>query len=210
MNGDRLLLAGMVNASVLGMYTIAFLIFDSIYQMMTRIMTSVLFPALSEIARDRPVDLRVTYYRIQVVIASLAYFCSGLLMTSGQRLIGLLYDRRYEDAGWMLEILAAALLTVPFHIVTQCLMALGMPKLISHLGVVRLLAVFLFIPSGFKFFGLEGAIWGIVLSHFSWVPAAIYYQIKYRLFDLRKELFLLPVLFAGVATGTVIAHMIRH
>jgi hypothetical protein len=54
------------------------------------------------------------------------------------------------------------------------------------------------IPLGFHFFGLPGALWGVVASQLSNVPAIIYFQIKYELFDLSKELILLPVFFAGI------------
>ena len=90
------------------------------------------FPLLARLSRDRPTDLKSTYYRFHVVIASFAYICSGVLMTSGVSLVHLLYDRRYEQAGWMLEILAVALLTVPFRLATQSFLALGRPHLLIN------------------------------------------------------------------------------
>lgn len=209
-SGDRLLLGGLVSTTVLGVYVIAFLIFNTVEQVLTKIIADVSFPALSEVARERPADLKSNYYRFHVVIASFAYFCSGILMISGQVLIDLLYDRRYSQAGWMLEILAAALLIVPVHVATQCFMALGMPRLISHLGAIRLVTLFLITPIGFHFFGLPGALWGIVLSYFSYLPTTIFYKVKYGLFDLRKELFLLPVVLVGMVGGEVFKLVIGH
>lgn len=203
-NGDRLLLGGLVNPTVLGVYTIAFLIVSTAEAVLTRIIGEVSFPALSEIARERPERLKSSYYRFHVMIASCAYFCSGILMISGQALIGLLYDSRYSEAGWMMEILAAALLTIPFRLATQCFTALGMPRLLSNVIAIRLVTLFALTPIGLHFFGLQGALWGIVLSSFSTLPITIFYQIKYRLFDMRKELLLLPVVLAGVIVGKVL------
>lgn len=200
-SGDRLLLGAWVNTTVLGVYVIAFLIFNSIEQVLNKIIGDVSFSALSEIARERPADLKSSYYRFHVVIASFANFCAGILMISGQTLIGLLYDRRYSQAGWMLEILAAALVTVPFRVAPQCFMALGMPNLLTNIIAIRLLTLFLIAPIGFHFFGLPGALWGIVLSYFSCLPPTIFYKVKYGLFDLRKELFLLPVVLVGMIVG---------
>lgn len=209
-NGDRLLLGGLVNPTALGVYVIAFLIFSSVEQVLTRIIGEVSFPALSEIVRERPAELKPSYYRFHIVIASVAYSCSAVLMISGQSLIGLLYDRRYEQAGWMLEVLAAALLTVPFRGAVQCFVALGVPRLISYIGAVRLVTLLLMVPVGFHFFGLVGALWGIVLSHFSWLPLAITYMVKFDLFDLRKELIPLPFVLAGIVAGSVLNRAIGH
>ena len=108
-SGDRLLLGGLLNTNSLGIYSIAYLIFNSVEQLPTKIMGDVSFPALSEVSRDRPTELKRSYYRFHVVIASFVYICSGVLITSGASLVHLLYDPRYEQAGWMLEILAVAL-----------------------------------------------------------------------------------------------------
>jgi hypothetical protein len=57
------------------------------------------------------------------------------------------------------------------------------------------------IPLGFHFLGFPGALWGIVAGHLSSAPAVIYYQAKYDLLDLPKELFVLPTLFVGMLFG---------
>jgi O-antigen/teichoic acid export membrane protein len=189
---------------------IAFLIVNSVDQVLTKITGDVSFPALSEIARERPLELRVGLYRFQVAIASFSYFCSGVLMTSGQSLIGFLYDPRYEQAGWMLQILAVALLTVPFRTATQCFIALGMPRVLSITIAIRLVTLFVATPVGFHYFGLPGALWGIVLSHFSYLPTLIYYSVKFDLFDVRKELFLLPMVVVGLGVGTLFTMAIGH
>jgi O-antigen/teichoic acid export membrane protein len=203
-NGDRLLLGGMVSAATLGAYVIAFMIFSAVDAVLSKIISDISFPALSEIARERPEALKATYYRIHLVLACVGYFCAGVLMISGQALIHLLYDARYADAGWMLQILAVALLSIPLRTVTQCFMALGMPRLFSNIIAVRLAALMIAIPLGFHFFGLPGAVWGIALSQLSYIPSLIFYSIKNSLFDLRRELLPLPMVFIGMAVAKLI------
>jgi O-antigen/teichoic acid export membrane protein len=204
-NGDRLLLGGLVDANVFGVYVIAFLIFNSIDQVLTNLIAEVSFPALSEIAREQPHRLKASYYRFHAVIASFAYLCSGILMALGQPLIALLYDPRYDQAGWMLEVLAAALVTVPFRAATQCFMALGMPHLLSNIIAIRLITLFVLTLIGFHFFGLVGALSGIVLSHFSYLPAIMFYSAKNGLLDGRKEALLLPLVLVGFGVGKLFA-----
>jgi len=202
-SGDRLLLSNLLNTTTLGVYVIAYFIFSAVEQSMSKVITDVSFPALSEVARDRPRDLRQTCYRFHIVIASFAYCCAGILMISGQTLIALLYDARYAQAGWMLEILATALLVSPVNITTQCFMALGMPKFVSYLCIIRLLILFIVAPVLFYFFGLPGILWGIVLSYLSCLPVTFFYKVKYNLFDLRKELAPTPLLLAGAVIGEI-------
>jgi O-antigen/teichoic acid export membrane protein len=202
-SGDRLLLGGLVDASTLGYYSIASLFVGSIDGVLTKLMGDVSFPAFSEIVRNRAENLRVTYYKFLAVIASIAYFASGSLMTFGGTLIARLYDARYADAGWLLQLLAAVLITIPFRLATQSFLALGMPKLQSKVVILRVIVLFLATPAGFYFFGLKGAVWGIVLSHFCVIPMIALYNIRYGLFDLRNELYLLLFLPFGAGVGKI-------
>jgi len=199
LNGDRLLLGGLVSATVLGVYVIAFLIVNSVDQVLMKIVSDISFPALSEIARDNFASLKANYYRIHHIIALAAYFCSGVLIASGPTLINLLYDKRYEDAGWMVQILAVSLLTIPFRLATQCFLVFGSARIFSLLHAIRVAALYTAAPMGFHLFGVPGALWGFELAYFSFLPLTIIYMIKFGFFDLRRELFALPAVLAGIA-----------
>jgi O-antigen/teichoic acid export membrane protein len=129
-------------------------------------------------------------------------------MTPGDSLIRFLYDPRYAEAGWMLEILAVALLTVPLRVATQSYLALGRPQLLSNVIAIRLAVLFVATPIGFYYFGIPGAMWGIVSSQFAYLPAIIWYNVKHTIFDLRTELYLLPIVAGGMAIGRVVSTII--
>ena len=209
-NADRILLGGLVDAPTLGIYSIAFTIVNSVVQILNTLFSLVSFPAFSEIARERSVELRRGLYRFHTVTASFAYFCSGLLIVSGNSLVTLLYDRRYAQAGWMLEILAVGLLTVPFYLGQFSLLARGLPRLFASVIGIRVGVAIVLIPLGFHLYGMPGALWGIVLGHLSSAPVTIYFQIKYHLFDLPKELLLLPMLLVGMILGSGLNLAIGH
>jgi O-antigen/teichoic acid export membrane protein len=200
-SGDRLLLGGLVSSSILGFYSIASLISSSLEGILSKIMGDVSFPAFSEVVRDRRSDLQRTYYQFLGPIGAVAYFSAGFFMTFGQTLIHLLYDRRYEQVGWMLELVSAVLLTIPFRLATQSFLALGMPKLQSHIILVRLVFLFVATPVAFHFFGLVGALIAIVVSHFTSIPIVIFYNLRFGLFNLRKESYLLLFVVAGLVAG---------
>lgn len=200
-NAGSIMLGGFIDSATLGIYSIASIIFNSIVLMLHKIFTDVSFPAFSEVARERLPDLKRSLYRFHVVIASFAYFCAGLLVTSGSTLIRFLYDRRYEQAGWMLEVLAVALLAVPFFQSQLCLLARGLPRFFMNITALRGVATVVLIPLGFHFFGVSGALWGIVIGQLANLPATIYYQLKNDLFDLWMELVPLPTLVVGMVVG---------
>jgi O-antigen/teichoic acid export membrane protein len=200
-NGDRLLLGGLVTATTLGLYSIASLIATSIEGVLSRIMGDVAFPAFSEVVRERPADLKKVYYRFLMVIAPISYFMAGSLMTFGQSVVNLLYDNRYEQAGWMLQMLSAILLTIPFRLSTQSFLALGRPSLQTNIVLARLIVLFAATPIMSHFYGLPAAVLAIVVSHFVSVPIVIAYNIRHQLFDARKELFMVGFVLAGLLIG---------
>jgi O-antigen/teichoic acid export membrane protein len=208
-NADRVMLGGVVDSSTLGVYSIAYTICDAVIQILNKLISEVSYSAFSELARERSEELKRNYYRIHFVTASFAYFCSGALIVSGQSLIRVLYDPRYEQAGWMLAILAVGLLAVPSNLSMYCLLARGLPKLFSTLVAIRVASAIL-ILIGFFTFGVSGALWGIALSRLSLVPFTIYYQVKFRLFDLSKELLLLPTFFLGLLVGSGFTVLVRY
>jgi O-antigen/teichoic acid export membrane protein len=212
-NGDRMTLGWYADAGTLGAYAIAFLIFSSIDQVLAKIIVDISFPALSEVARERPAKLTEVYYRFHGFLAAAAYFCCGLMAVSGQAIINVLYDRRYEQAGWMLQILALALAIIPLRLATQCFLVLGLARVYFHLNTIRMLALFVALPLGFHWAGVHGALWGIVFSYFSSAPLIIYYSSLHGLFKPRRELIALSGLLVGILSGealnAVIAFTVR-
>jgi O-antigen/teichoic acid export membrane protein len=209
-SADRILLGGMLSATLLGVYAIAYLITNSAENIISKIINDVSFPALSEVWREQPTQLRAKYYRFHIIVTSFAYLVAGGLMVSGQTLINLIYDRRYRDAGWMLEILATGLIAIPYRLAICCFQALGVPKLHSAIIAVRLITIFSVTPIGYHYFGLPGALWSFVLSGFAGMPLSIYFLIKYRVFDLRYELGVLPLVPVGMAMGKLFNAVVAH
>jgi len=208
--GDRLLLGGLFDAKTLGQYVIASLFMASVEGILVKMMQDVSFPTFSEVVRDRPLELKKHYYKFHLVIAVVAYFSAGMLMTFGRSLIAVLYDQRYAAAGWMLEILSVILITVPFRLATESFLALGAPKFLSKIIVLRLVSMFILTPLGFYLFDIGGALWGIVLSHFSYIPMIVFYNSRHNLLDARKETFLLIIIPFGLMSGFLLSKAVDY
>jgi O-antigen/teichoic acid export membrane protein len=122
--------------------------------------------------------------------------------------IDLLYDHRYAQAGWMLQVLAAALLTVPFQIAIQCFVALGMPQVLSRVLALRLVVLAVAMVAGYQLFGVPGALFGFIASHLLCLPMIIFHSVRYGLFDLRRELLFLPMVIVGMAAGWILTFFV--
>jgi O-antigen/teichoic acid export membrane protein len=205
---DKILLAAFVSASTLGVYAIAGLLVFAAEQVLNKLVAEVAFPALSEVARERRRDLKRTVYRFYVPLATLSYAAVAMLVVAGDAIVDLLYDTRYRDAGWMLQILAGILLAVPIRIHAQCFLALGYSRWHSHFAIMRLVTVLIALPVAFYLFGLIGAVFGAVLSHVCVIPMVFYYAARCQVFDIRKELLPVVGFIPGAALGALAVYAI--
>lgn len=207
-NGDRLQIGALVDGGTFGVYVIAALTFSAVEQIFVKLIGDVSFPALSEIARQRSSELRSKYYQFRILFSCVANVSAGALWMSGAALVARMYDHRYVEAGWMLQTLAPCLLAVPFQVSSQSFVAVGNSKALSHLAAVRFVALFTLLPLGFYLYGLQGALWGIVLSRLSNVPPTFYYKAKHGILDVWMEAKLLLFVLIGVFLGTAVDWLI--
>jgi len=208
LNGDRLLLGGLVDAHVLGLYAIAVLIVGAIDYALQRLFATVSLPALSEIARSDPSRLREVYYRLRVPGDLLLLFVTGLLFASGQILIDLLYDPRYSAAGGFLQILALSLFMVRYGVALQLYLALGIPRYVAIINVVRFISLYTLVPVLYYLVGTQAVIWGIALHALATVPFIYVFNARLGLIDFRRELLVLVALPAGFLCGSAL-NMLR-
>lgn len=203
-NGDRLLLGGFVEADVLGFYAIAVLIVGAIESGLSRLFMTVSLPALSEIARNDPSRLREVYYELRVPGDLLLLFLTGLLFAAGQLVIDLLYDPRYSAAGGMLQILALSLFTVRYGVAHQIYLAVGIPRYLAAINVVRFVSLYTLVPSLYYLAGLQAAIWGIALHALATVPFVHGFNARLGLNDFRREFIVLIAVPAGFLFGSAL------
>jgi O-antigen/teichoic acid export membrane protein len=203
-SGDRLILGWLIDPAMLGLYSIAFFFISAIHEVFSRLSGSVAFPAFSEVVRERPSELARIYYRFRLPLDVVALLVAGLLFSSGHQLIRFLYDERYHAAGHLLEVLSISFFEARYMLVGQCFMAMGLPRLLTPAIVARLFALFVLLPVTFHFLGFEGAIWIAGGSVLFTLPVTFYFKLKYGLFDMRRELMVLPMLLVGYLSGLAI------
>jgi len=163
--GDRLLLGRLVGVGPLGVYSIAVMLSEAVGMVIERINGSVLYPLFSEVGRSGTEELARVYYRTRLRLDAVALPAVGALAGLGEPLVALLWDERYHDAGWMLQILsirvAMACVLTPWE---TCLTAHGHPRYGFGRSAVRTAWILVFVPLGWAWGGLEGIVWATALS----------------------------------------------
>ena len=163
--GDRLLLGHYLGMRVLGVYSIGVFLSDGVGMLISRITHGVFFPVFSWAARDSRERLRSVYYAMRLRTDLLALPAVGALAMLGEELVGLLYDQRYADAGWILRALcvrvAMSCIVGPCE---TCLFSLCNTRYAFYSNVAMTLWVWIGIPLGWAFAGLPGLVWATALS----------------------------------------------
>jgi O-antigen/teichoic acid export membrane protein len=200
-NGDRLILGGLIDAQLMGVYTIAFMLINAVQMVMQMVSSNIAFPALSEVMRERPSDLAKTTNKLQVYGDIFLITICGFLIASGQGIVNLLYDNRYQSAGMILCALAAGAIGMRYQVVEQCYLALGKPKINTFTSAFKFLVLYIGVPVGFYYWKFSGALIAIVLSQYAGWPAALYFKIRYKLLNIKGELIAIPLLAIGLFLG---------
>jgi len=131
----------------------------------------VLYPTYAELARDRPERLYPVLKRTRLVLNGMNWGICLLFIFFGQALIRLMYDARYADAGWMLQLLAlGSLVTMLGSTYTNVLLAQGQTFMMSALMAVQVFVQFACMFVGYQLGGEQGVVIGIAAMGWALYP----------------------------------------
>jgi O-antigen/teichoic acid export membrane protein len=200
--GDRLLLGYFLPIAALGMYTIAGTLAVAAGALAQRLIGSTVYGVLSSTFRERPADLARVFDATRKRLDILSMPLLGALVACGPLAVRVLYDDRYQGAGWMVQIMS---LRIAFGclngVASSCLIARGEPKQTMLGNAMRLATTWGGIPICYHLFGMVGAVWVAALSEISML-ASLYRALHKRgIFRWQREIIALGLLVAGVAVG---------
>jgi O-antigen/teichoic acid export membrane protein len=160
-----------LGAATLGIYSNAVFLSAALGEATGRITHGVFFPAYSQVKAEGKERLKEVFYRTRLVVDAGVLPGLGVLCMLGPTIVHILYDKRYEDAGWMLRVLvvrvAMSALIEPYQF---CLLAIGESRYGFYLNLSRTLALMVSVPLAYASYGVTGLVWGVALSE---VPAFI-------------------------------------
>ncbi|TVQ19764.1 MAG: teichoic acid transporter [Leptolyngbya sp. DLM2.Bin15] len=198
--GDRLILGRLLDVRFLGIYTIALTLSRFPRQAISQIIDRVLFPSYAELIRDRPERMYVNLRKSRLGLITISWGISLMFILLGPTIINTLYDARYADAGWIIQIVSlGSLIGIVGGTYDGVLMAQGKTFLVSLLLIVQIVTQLGAMVVGYQLNGQTGVIWG--LASVTWVTYPIKAVIFSRLSLWQPEL---DMPFLGAA-GVIIA-----
>ncbi len=209
--GDRMLLGKVFDVTMLGVYSIAFFLSDSLARMVSTVATTVFYPAYSRVYRERPDGLPRAYLKSTLTLSLAVLPGAGFLLLAGDWVVHFLYPGAYEAAGWMLQVLAIRVaLSGMFPPAGKVLLAIGRPQWAFWSDVAGTICLLAAIPIAYRHYGIVGAVWAISLSEFAKMPILYMGLMRYRLFSAWKEAVALALVALGAALGYLFTRYVPH
>lgn len=199
--GDRLLLAGLVSADVLGVYAIGFFLANALKEVLSKLLSSVFFPLLTEVYHNSPTEVEKVYYLIRMKIDIVTMPTAGFLFSVGGYFLTILYDSRYQEAVWMFEVLSLSLVTLGFMLSDQLLLAFGRAKYMTLSIFIQVIALYTFVPLAFNYFGLVGAVWAIALNPILKIFVMMFVMKRVCFLNISREIVFFPLILVGFFSG---------
>ena len=171
-HSDRMILGASMTAAALGVYNIAAFLGHAVQDGLSSISGRVLFPLYARLAELDPGSLRgrLRRARAQLLVLALPPVC--VLVAFGAEVLRLLYDARYQDGAWVLQVLAAGSIAEIVNLTgSPVLLARGDSFRHMLVLVVRSTLLIASLYLGNRWWGVEGQVLAIAANPLLGYPA---------------------------------------
>ncbi|MCK5525205.1 MAG: oligosaccharide flippase family protein [Thiomargarita sp.] len=172
---DVLILGSFAGMSMLGFYVLAKNISRIMQQALMTISSKILLPVYSRLVERGTTKLRRRMFKVRAILLAVSLPPIWAFTLWGDYLIAFLYDDRYQDAGWMLQILSAGSIALAIRAtIGPVLLAVGdsFRQMINI--AIRLALQIIGMAAGAYIAGTQGFFIGLALSEWLSYPALVY------------------------------------
>ena len=160
---DKILFVRLIPLAMLGIYNIGSTLSRLPSDTVQKIMSGVAFPAFSRL-QDRQGDFSSAYRRIRAPLLAGSGAIFAFLTLGGPLLTQILYPALYQDAGWIIQIVAVACWFQALESTNvTTLLAFGQPKWMAAGNFVKIVAMAIVLPVAFHKWQFAGALVGMAL-----------------------------------------------
>lgn len=199
--GDGLIVSKVVSTVQLGTFSIAIGLFRMLEQVVGHLSWSVMFPAYAELNRrqEDPALLSRRHRRIKLALFGIAMPVILAFCILGSDVIDLLYDERYQDAGWILQLLGLGGIFVALGSPIRTLtMSFGDSFRYMWQQVFSLAALIGAMATGWSIDGFRGLILGIAVAQALEYCVARWAVTKYKIGDYGSDLLFAVALLSVI------------
>jgi O-antigen/teichoic acid export membrane protein len=197
---DRLVIGKLIDTHFLGIYAIALMLARMADDAIKQLGFRVLFPSYSTLQREDPAQLYGILRQTRVVLIGLSWIASFIFIFLGDDIVRFLYDDRYVEAGWMLQVLAAGTLVGVIGVTyDNVLIAKGKTFAVAALNGLYLVILITAIFMGNRYYGQQGLVLGIAAVGWLIYPFKALWLARLKLWQAEIDL---PAI--GIATIVVV------
>ena len=188
-NADRLILGKFMSMEALGIYSIAYMMANIFKQIYEQVSSKILFPLYGKIKHlpREVLAFRIRKIRIGIMSGFLPFLC--LIVVFGQEIIALLFDARYQNAGWMLQVLTSGFIPITIIGIGPFYLSLGHSFVLMVLVATRAILFIVFMIVGGILNGSSGLIWGIASHNILVYLLDVLVQIRYSIWQPKLDLY---------------------
>ena len=162
---DNLYFGKVVPIELLGVYGVARTIAEAISALVGRINNMVTVPFFASHSELPRADLRQQMKSIRATFLLVAAFGFSILVATADLLVRLMYDHRYQDAGWMLSVmLIGKWFSTLSYINEATLIGFSKPSYGAYSFAIKFVALLVGLPLAFASYGILGAIIFVAVS----------------------------------------------
>lgn len=200
--GNRLILAALLDVRLLGLLGLAGTINLVMWQAVRQVSMRVLFPAYAEVFRTDPKRLTSVVERARWMQIAPAWLAAALFALAGPPIIRFLYDARYAEAGIILQIQALSLMVgMLMGSYGGVLWAMDKMRLSTAMLFVQIVAQVGGMLAGGWLAGKGGVIVGFAAG--AWLLYPVHVVVYRRLGLWHPRVDIPVVLLSAVVTGIV-------
>jgi len=160
---DRLVV-GFLSVTLLGVYHLANQIATVPVALMSTVARQIVLPLYSRLIESGK-EIGPALREMQVRAGAMTALMIAGLISVGPTFVRCLYDERYQDATWILPLLAVAIMLQIFdNFASSVLIAIGKPRIYALSNFIKVICLVLFMPLGVWLDGLRGLIIALILG----------------------------------------------
>jgi len=203
---DKMILGKLTTLQELGVYGIAFSLSDLPRQIIQMFSAKVGFPFIARFSHHPRPEFRRVLIKYRAMVLAVGAVMLTITICTGDIFIRHVYDKRYQDAAWMVGIFAIGLWhTLLYNTITPAIMSLQKAHYNALANLFYCIALFVLLPLGYTYMGLGiiGAVAAVAISDLPVYFVNVYASYRQGVGMLRQDgvmtLFFVATLIAGLA-----------
>ena len=198
-NFDRLYLAKVIPFALLGVFGIARNLSGMVSDGLARLCNIVIFPLVASEATKPRSQLHADLASIRFAFVMICAAGLSLFVVLADFIIAIMYDQRYQAAGWMLPIFVVGLwFSILSSLNEWILIGVGRPQYSTVASSSKLALIVIGLPFATMWYGILGAVIVIAVSDLPRYGPILFGQKRSQLSFLRQDILATAAFFALV------------